>query len=392
MKKKYSGKPFSQVIAKEDKPKKVKKKKLMEFARQIDTIPTDNLYKIKYTGKDIKHFFKYDDYDGNTKSLCWNFSAPVCMTGRNITLNGLRKLCDSVRNNFGVDITKDIKKKLTNINNKESPIHQQYIYRRNTLDKETLISRLASCFFTLGIVKYQNGKYKVVIDDENLFITINNNCSYNKKKSFKQKICLELQVLRKLKNFHFEELSRLTSSKSNYFNKVHLVPNNMYGHCVLTNLLTLSKVLPRKEAIQILYSLIEYREKFKEQEEYYTEQYANEVCNKTIKFVDSAVNNDKEGLEKSISELVNIKNSRKLKKKSIVQNVVSKIISGLDNRYVRKEYVNTLLANLNKELDNRYVSKEYVDAHYVTREEFESVKAENDRLKKENEKLKKKNE
>ena len=48
---KYHGKSFTNAIAKEDKPKKVKKKKILEFPRQVEIIPTEKLYQVKYAKK-----------------------------------------------------------------------------------------------------------------------------------------------------------------------------------------------------------------------------------------------------------------------------------------------------------------------------------------------------
>lgn len=369
---KYKGKKFTNAIAKEDKPKKVKKKKILDFPRQVEIISTRKLYQIKYTRKELKHFFQYEDDDGNTKSLCWNFSAPMCIS-KNITLSRLRKMCDSLRNNFGVDITKDIKRKPTELDSKVSPLHQKYICRRNTLTKEMLISRISSCLFTIGIVKYKEGKFVVDVNDMEFFVNINNNYSYNKKKSFKQKICLELQVLRRLKNFHFEELTKLITSKNKYFHKVHLLPNNMYGHCVLTNVLTLSKVIPEKEAIQILYSLVDYKEKFSKQEEYYNDKFAENFANKTIRFVEAGLNKDPEEIEKSLLAVVNITNSRKLKKKSSLAKAVSKLVQIMNISYVSYDYLKENYYN-KEEVNKKFISKEEVKNNYVTRKEYEELK------------------
>lgn len=383
-----------------------KKAKGSVHARILDTTNTTLLSSVRYTEKSICHTYCYKDEDNKNKLIHWNFSCPMCLPDSSITLSGLRKLCDAIRNNFGVDLTKDIEVE-ERITDKGSPIHFKYKLRRNKLTREQLLKRTASCLFTIGVVKYNGSCYYVSLNDgieekdkrsidgrdiiigtgkilrKDKFIKIRNHISYAKKVSFNQKICTDLVVLNDRSRFA-DESKKLISSKhrDEYFKERSIYANNMYSSNVLNRVISLSKLLPDEEAKGILRSLTDYKNSFKEQREEIEKVKIRELSkNMTDLFSNISEGNNKEAFS-LVSKVINVTNARNLKKKKYKISFIIEFMCVLSS-FMDKKIENSpkilKLEEKNKKLESENAEFRRKDAEHEKRiSELEKQKSGND--------------
>lgn len=346
---------------------------------------------IKLQHRFIRHIYAHvskDDY----KQITWNFGSPFFIkSSGEISTAKIIGLVDSIRNNFGVDLTLDSKKdkiikvldKTINENKFKNKKYNDFINRIELFNYNKLLKRVACFFFVTGLVSYdeEEEKYFFHIPEDSMFFKVEHPSYYNKDNKFYQllftkSLCSTKFFKSVAKNFK----SITTLSDKRYFKNKTITFNTMYQNQVLERIKGFEKFINSAEVLSILKTVYEYKENVKKLRTQEELKKTGDIASKFLELNTSLLNGDKESASKIIKNIFNIPNAKDIKKYDFRGTLIGDLIKVMTGKFVpydvlEKKYITKELLEKNyitKELlEKNYVTKELLENKYITKEDVE---------------------
>lgn len=355
-----------------------------------------------------KNYFKFYIQTGlKEKFIPWYLSIPFRILNTGIISKNNRKLVvKDLRESFGIDLTKDVEIKKSDVEDREKNLINQIelskeglydadtklskemhsiILKRNKIklaklknrnltynkfelrnsnyDNKNLERILAAFLILTRQVTFKNGKY-IHLFDEGTFVKVSDVKSFDvKSKNFYQRIFpkvlnFKAKDFKYIKENSFQELIRRRKIPP-----IRIKFNNMYYKVMYKRILKLSTYISLQDACAILKSLYKYKEETKN----VCSERDRKVINKRLNYLEESFIKYKEGNVKEAKKLFSKACNQKDKvfKKNAEAVLFGMTCCFMSVAYLKENYYNK------EEVNKRFISREEVYEKFISKEEVE---------------------
>lgn len=343
----------------------------------------------------------------NSGIILWNNRLPFYVTKKGtIKKYNYENILDTLRECYGIDLTKDIKvtksdildrvkylkdrisdlkksdlskklnenilekykKELATIKNRNTTYNLYYL-RKKSFNTKGIEKLLASFLIITGQVIYKKGKYKFY-DNVGRYFKVLKPKSYDKDNIFFQK------VFKKVFKIESADRKKMNNGLSEYIIKnpnilkiTSIEYNLMYSFVMYNKIKKMASLLKDNDTMLILKSLYEYKDALNNIREEEDNKYLNNSINK----IKESFNLRGEGKIKQSNLLfkrtMNTKFLKVLKNNWDVN--IEVLIDVLSPYFILTSKYNKDIFKLKQSIKENYYSKEEVDKKYISREEVE---------------------